>query len=70
MNGCVPRNVGLELRLPEFRPGGWGGRVATAFMAMPKAAVHEDHGAMFWKNEIGPPVNLFGVKPESEAAGV
>ena len=37
-------------------------------MAMPEAAVYEDHGAVFRKYEVRPPVNLAGMKPEAKAA--
>ena len=69
-HGAVPSDVRLELCLPELRPGRWAGRVATALVAMPEAAVYEDHGAMLRKNEVRPPVNLSGMKPEAKAARV
>ncbi len=46
------------------------GSVATALMAMPEAAMHEDDGTMLRKNEVRPPVNLAGMKPEAKAARV
>lgn len=55
----------VELRLPELRPGRWDGRVATALVAMPEAAVHEDHGAMLRKDNVRPTVNIAGMKPEA-----
>src|SRR5690606_27857256 len=47
--GAVPSDVRVELRLPELRPGCWGGGVATALVTMPEAAVDEHHGAVLRK---------------------
>lgn len=67
-NGTVPSNVGLKLRLPELRASRWAGGVATALVPMPEAAVYEDHGMMFRKNDVRPSVNLAGMNPEAKAA--
>lgn len=69
-NGAIPSDVRVELRLPELRPGRWGGGVATALVAMPEAAVHEDHGAVLRKDKVRSTVDLAGMKPEAKTARV
>lgn len=69
-HGAVPSDVRLELCLPELRPGRWAGRVATALVSVPEAAVHEDHGAILRKDKVRSTVNLVGMKPEAETARV
>ena len=69
-NGAVASEVRVELRSPELRSGRRHGRVAAALVSMPKAAVHEDHGAVLRKDKVRPTVNLAGMKPEAETARV
>ena len=49
----VTLDVGVELRLPEFRPRGRGGRISAMCMPMPEAAVDETHGCESTKHQIG-----------------
>ena len=66
----IALHVGGELRLPEFRARGRCGRVRAPGMSMPKAAVHEAHGAESGKHQIRGAGQLAGVQPVSETAGV
>ena len=65
-NKGVPRNIRVELRPPELRPGRWGGGIAAPLVSVPEAAVHEDHRVVLRQNEVRPPVDLAGMKPEAE----
>ena len=49
----IPAHVGMELGLPEFLTSGRSGRVRTANMTVPEAAVNEAHGSESRKHDIG-----------------
>lgn len=49
----VTRAVAFNFFLPEFLPCG-GPLEQMTVMAMPEAAVDEDHGAVFRKDKVGP----------------
>ena len=49
----VTLHVGLELRQPEFRPGGRDGRVRTAGMTVPEASVNETYRSEPPEHQIG-----------------
>ncbi|RKQ70573.1 hypothetical protein BCL74_2521 [Oceanibaculum indicum] len=69
-NGAVSSDVRIELRPPELRPSCRYGRVAATLMSVPEAAMHEDHGAVLWKDKVRSAVNLAEMKPEAETARV
>ncbi len=49
----VPRNIGVEFRLPELGSGSGSGGVSTSGMTMPETAVHKDHGVPLSENYVG-----------------
>jgi hypothetical protein len=49
----VSLDVGFELRCPEVWPRGWGCGESAACMAMPEAAMHEEHCSGGWKDKVG-----------------
>lgn len=47
--------VALDFRFPPLRAGRGQTEVLAMLMAVPEAAVDEDHGLVFWQDEVGPP---------------
>lgn len=66
----VPRNVLLELFRPEFLPRLGCGCPLAAFVPMPKATVHEHHGAVSWQDQVGFARQVLGVEAEPESIAV
>ena len=66
----VTLHVGVELRLPEFRSRGRGGRVWATCMSVPEAAVDEAHGSESRKHQVGGAGKLALVQAISETAGM
>lgn len=59
--------IGVELGLPECRSRSRGRAAASAPMPVPEAAVHEDHPAQPWKDQIGSAGNVLRVESETES---
>lgn len=68
--GVVPHHIRHELRLPEFRAGGWDGGVAAARMAMPEAAMYENDCPVLRKYEIRSTRKALRVQLVAEASGM
>lgn len=51
----------------KSRKGRWSGCVATALMAVPKAAMHEDDCVMLRKHEVRSPGDILRMQPVTEA---
>jgi hypothetical protein len=49
----VPVGVAIDLGPPELSATGWPLKNST-FMAVPEAAVNEDNGVPFLKDQVGP----------------
>lgn len=66
----VALHVGVELRLPEFRPRCRGGGVRAACMSVPEAAVNETHCSKSGKHQIGGAGQLANMQTKSETTGM
>ena len=66
----VARNVPIELRLPELGSCCRSGRVAAAFVAMPEASVHEEHGSEARKDKIRSSGKLSAMKPIAKTSSM
>ncbi|CUT09706.1 hypothetical protein BF49_0786 [Bradyrhizobium sp.] len=62
----VALEVGIDFSAPEFNPRA-GPSEDAAFMAVPEAAVNEEHGFVFGKDEVRLAWK-FSVKPVAKAA--
>lgn len=64
---CVPVDVSLEFLLPEIGVCLWGSGIPTVFVPVPKAAMNEYYGPVFWEHQIGRTGQISYVKlvPES-----
>src|SRR6267143_2383991 len=61
------RGCANQLNQPPFPAVCWRRTVFAAGMAMPKAAVDEDHGFVFRQYHVRPPRKFLSMKTEAEA---
>jgi hypothetical protein len=66
----VALHIGFKLANPEFAVCRWRAGNPASFMPMPVAAMHKQHGAVFWKNEVRLACQPRNMKPETEACTV
>ena len=57
--------ISFDLVGPEFGSRLGQPEQVTVFVSVPIAAIHEDHGAPFWQNDIGLSRKIFTVEPET-----
>lgn len=67
--GKVALAVALNLGLPEVGAGLGKDKVTAAFMAVPKAAVYEDDGAVLAEHDVGRAWQAADVDAEAEPPG-
>ena len=60
-------DVGVQLPSPEISMGVGYSCASTAWMLVPKAAVHENYCAVFRQNNVGCPGQISAMESESEA---
>lgn len=65
---CVPHDIRGEFALPELRPRGGGGRVATPGMTMPETTMHEDHRPPAAQHQIRAPRQPLHMQTKPEPA--
>jgi hypothetical protein len=64
---AVPFHRSSKFGEPKLRPGGGGVGSRASRMAVPKAAMHENHGGIFGQDDIGAARQIFSVQPEPES---
>ncbi len=62
----VPQLIGQDLGRPEVGPGFRNLEVLASLVAMPEAAVDEEDGLVFGKNDVGFTRDVLHMKTESE----
>lgn len=68
MRGFVPGDIGSELGLPELWSRRWGSCIATSFVTVPEAAMHENDRPKFGKEEVRPTREVQRMQPKPKTA--
>lgn len=64
---CVPVDISLKFLFPEIAIGLGCRCIPASFMSVPKAAVNEHHGPVFWEHKVGCPGKGLHMKSIPEA---
>ena len=66
LGAAVALDIVIELRLPEFRPCRWDGRIRAPIMSVPEAAVNEANGVVATQDKVRSPRHTANVDSEAE----